>query len=248
MLETTKANAIINKAFERLSVPQDVSAKLADHITAAFLSAELVGIFQGAGDGVDLDKIMEAVTGIPKALTALAGHFEVIHKAMIGAAAKPGAHGRAEGLSSIQKAMLGIIASSVLSNIRGAPDADSASVADSMPEYHALGWSNAWLSEFDLAASRANDVAQAYSRQELRTVKSHTPRDDRLISELGKIYFWATGNWPIAYRSSNVDPSHRAPFCQFVADLWPILEDGSPAPKDNKIKAALQRLPPSLGE
>lgn len=153
------------------------------------------------------------------------------------------ASARSDALRTAHEDVLRAIAAAVATALPTAMIRD-VDLAASFPSYAPVGMTNPWRGAFDRAAGQVRAINAAVSMRELRAPKGADEWSDRLIIILAGIYADATGRKPSAYSrgSDATNPDWRPPFCQFVADLWPVWHDpDSQPPSDASLRRALER-------
>lgn len=234
----------ISKALLRLPKPKHV---LADERIDEFVDRILIAGFEAGirpappgARGKPTD-IVAAIGMIADALERLDRGLRIIDAARRSTAASASA--RSNALRMAHEDALRAVAGAVASALPTAMIRD-VDLAASFPTYAPVGMTNPWRGAFDRAAGQVRAIEAAVSSEDLRTPKGADEWTDRLISILAGIYADATGRKPSAYPrgSDSMNPNWKPPFCQFVADLWPLWHDpDADPPSGASLRRALER-------
>jgi len=239
MLTDEAAAPIIDAALDRLDVPENRRACLRRRIQNVSIMASFH--MPPVGQRVTPKQIMAALNQIEQGVRALSAGLELIDGAS--RTMSPNASRRAESLSLVQHGILGALADAVIRSIPPSRISDD-QVVDSMPSYGYLSFQNTWTGAFSIAASRIKALCQAFDANDFKVpTRDKDERFIRAVKDLAAIYEDAAGREAKAYSPSGdtTKQGWRAPFVQFVSDLWPLLKgDDEPAPSSRRIADALK--------
>lgn len=237
---------IIDNALARIGVAPQDRGRFADRILLA------LPLFfpPRPGDRISAQQILSAIERIEGGVRDIAAGLLVIHDARM--TITPNAKRRSESLDQIQKAVLGQIAEAVF---RAIPSSATTydQFAAAMPQYGSLpNFGNSWRGTFEKAAARIGKLRAAFKAEDFRApTKDIDETFVRTVGALGVIFRDATGKEAKAYApgGDTANKEWRPPFCQFIAELWPLIgEQGAPVPSNRRIADALKHastLPPA---
>lgn len=232
-------------AIERLPIPadriSDVRHRSDDFIDRVRYAGFDAGFrLASLGRRGSAANILKAVDDIAAGLSQIERGLQVLDDARRSNAA---AHVvRRDELERLQHGILRSVVDAVASRLPGHNLSDRL-IAEAMPR-HGIDWfKNSWNGAFSIAAARVDHLSEAASLEKLRAPKTPAEWRNNLIHLLADTFEALTGERAKAYRSSsNPDPDHRSPFCQFVADLWPIWFPAPAAtPSDATIDRAMKK-------
>ena len=193
-----------------------------------------------SGERSKPSEIIVAIDSISTGLERIGRGLSVIDGAR--QSTSPSAAARDAELARLQRAILGTIIDAVSRGLPGMSiPADAFNAA--MPTYGTNYFANSWNGVFSLAAHKVAAFGAGASNVDMRTPKARDGWTEILIATLGEIYRDVTGRRPSAYGrgSDSTNPAWRAPFCQFVADLWPLWFGPDDLPSDITIARALKK-------